>query len=129
MDEHLMKHGAFGWFELMTTDLEAAKSFYSEVFGWEYEKFSSTPDMHYEVIKVNGKEVAGMMKNPPQAEEHPPCWGMYITVDNIDETARKIEELGGKIVIPPTDIPEVGRFSVFADPQGAYLSAITYIKK
>ncbi len=129
MDEQNLQHGAFGWFELMTTDVDAAKSFYSDIFGWEYEPFSSAPGMEYEVIKVHGKEVAGMMKNPPEAAGHPPCWGMYITVDNIDETVKRVEELGGKIIVPPMDIPEVGRFSVFADPQGAFISAITYVKK
>jgi predicted enzyme related to lactoylglutathione lyase len=50
-------------------------------------------------------------------------------VDNIDETVKKVEELGGKVIVPPMDIPEVGRFSVFADPQGAFISAITYVKQ
>lgn len=129
MDKKLLQHGAFSWCELMTTDMEAAKSFYREIFGWKYEKFNSSPGMDYEVIKVHGEEMAGMMNIPPENQDHPPAWGIYITVDNIDETAGKIETLGGKILMPPTDIPKVGRFCVFMDPQGAIISAITYVQE
>ncbi len=129
MDKKLFQHGAFSWFELMTSDVEAAKSFYSEIFGWQYEKFSSAPGMDYQVIKVNGEEVAGMMKIPEESEGHPPAWGTYITVDNVDETVKQVESLGGKILMPPTDIPEVGRFSVIIDPQGAIISIITYVEQ
>jgi predicted enzyme related to lactoylglutathione lyase len=59
----------------------------------------------------------------------PPNWGAYVTVDDVDATAVLAEKLGGKILVPPTDIPTVGRFSVIQDPQGAVLSAITYVKK
>jgi len=63
---------------------------------------------------------------PPQAEGTPPNWGGYVTVDDVDATARKAEELGAKILVPLTDIPNVGRFFVLQDPQGAVVSAITY---
>lgn len=52
-----------------------------------------------------------------------------MTVDNVDASAKKVQELGGRIMVPPTDIPEVGRFCVFHDPQGAVLALITYLKK
>jgi hypothetical protein len=70
-----------------------------------------------------------MMKTPPEAAEAPPCWGVYITVADVDRTAAWVAELGGKIAVPPTDIPGVGRFCLFQDPQGAYISVITYLKK
>jgi predicted enzyme related to lactoylglutathione lyase len=66
------------------------------------------------------------MTVPPQAEGTPPNWGCYVTVSDVDATAAKAEELGGKILMPPTDIPNVGRFSVLQDPQGAVISEITY---
>jgi hypothetical protein len=66
------------------------------------------------------------MSIPPQAEGAPPNWGIYVTVDDVDATARKAEELGAKILVPLTDIPNVGRFFSFQDPQGAVISAITY---
>lgn len=126
MDEKFMKHGAISWFELMTTDVEAAKKFYEALFCWEYEPFDGDPAAQYNSVKVNGEIVAGIMKTPPQCTNQPPSWGAYVTVDDIDATAEKIEGLGGKIIVPPTDIPNIGRFSVFTDPQGAVLSAITY---
>jgi uncharacterized protein len=59
----------------------------------------------------------------------PPAWISYVTVDNADTSAQQAEKLGGKIVVPPRDIPEVGRFAVIQDPQGATIAIITYAKK
>jgi predicted enzyme related to lactoylglutathione lyase len=56
----------------------------------------------------------------------PPHWGVYITVDDVDATAAKAQQLGATTIVPPTDIPNVGRFCTFQDPQGAVISAITY---
>jgi hypothetical protein len=65
-----------------------------------------------------------MPKDAPKGM--PPVWGTYVTVDDVDQTAKTAEKLGGKILMPPTDIPTVGRFCVIQDPQGAVISAITY---
>ena len=113
--------------ELITTDVEAAKAFYSKLFGWEILDYAME-GMSYWGLKVNGDEVGGMMAQPPEMAGMPPMWGIYITVDDVDQTAKQVEELGGKILRPPTDIPEVGRFCVFADPQGAVIQAITYVQ-
>ena len=128
MDEKLLKHGRFSWNELMTTNVEGARAFYGKLFGWQYEAFPME-GMTYEVIRSNGEEIGGMLPMPPQAGEHPPTWGAYITVDDIDDTAKLAEKLGGTIHLPPTYIPGVGRFAVLQDPQGAYISVITYEKK
>ena len=125
MKDPFKQHGAFSWFELMTTDTEGAKKFYSSLFGWETEEMSME-DMKYTVVKVGDDAVGGIMSIPPQAEGTPPNWGGYVTVDDVDATARKAEELGAKILVPLTDIPNVGRFFVLQDPQGAVISAITY---
>ena len=127
MDEHLMKHGMISWSELMTSDVAAAKRFYGQLFGWELER-APMEDVEYLLVKANGEQIAGMMTTPPEAEGTPPNWGIYITVDDVDATARNAAELGGKIVVPPKDIPQVGRFCVIQDPQGAFVSAITYVK-
>jgi predicted enzyme related to lactoylglutathione lyase len=128
MDEDIMKHGAFSWFELMTTDVVAAKKFYKELFGWETQDMPMG-DMTYTILKVGGKGVAGMMTTPEEAKGMPPMWDVYITVDDVDATARKVEELGGKVLRPPADIPNVGRFCVIGDPTGAHICAITYLRK
>ncbi|PID73285.1 MAG: glyoxalase [Desulfobacterales bacterium] len=129
MDRELLKHGAISWFELMTTDVEAAKKFYGEIFGWEYTPFAQDPSHEYHSVSKNGREFAGIMKTPKHCGDIPPCWGGYVTVDDIDVTAARVTELGGKIIVPPTEIPGIGRFSVFSDPQGAVISAITYVSK
>jgi predicted enzyme related to lactoylglutathione lyase len=125
MDEKLMKHGAFGWFELMTSNVAAAKKFYTELLGWTIQDMPME-NMDYTVIKVDNEDVAGMMPMPPDSGEMPPSWGIYITVKDVDRTVAKVKELGGKILVEPRDIPEVGRFCVIQDPQGAWFAAITY---
>jgi predicted enzyme related to lactoylglutathione lyase len=125
MADRFKQHGAFSWFELMTTDTDGAKKFYTSLFGWETEDMAMG-DMNYTVWNVAKEGVGGLMPIPPQDEGQPPAWGVYVTVDDVDATAAKAEELGGKILMPPTDIPTVGRFCVLQDPQGAVISAITY---
>jgi len=126
MDKKLLKHGMFSWFELMTSDVAGAKKFYKSLFGWKTAQMNM-PGMKYTTISVDGNEVAGMMAMPPAAKKSPPPqWGAYITVDDVDATAKKAVKLGGKVLVPPQDIPGVGRFSVLQDPQGAMISVITY---
>jgi predicted enzyme related to lactoylglutathione lyase len=119
----MLRHGAFSWCELMTTDVEAAKRFYTELLGWTTEE---VPGMSYTIVKTDGTGVGGIMAVPPHAAGCPPHWGTYITVDDVDATARKAQELGAKTIMPLTDIPNVGRFYTFQDPQGAVISLITY---
>ena len=128
MEEKFKKHGALSWCELMTTDVEAAKKFYSELLGWTLEDMSME-DMTYTVVKAGEEAVGGIMAVPPQAQGTPPHWGVYITVNDVDAVAKKAEELGAKTVVPLTDIPDVGRMYCFQDPQGAVISVIAYIEQ
>lgn len=129
MDQQaMMQHGAFSWNELMTTDVSAAKAFYGELFGWDMHD-DQTCDMTYTMLKAGGKEVGGMMAMPPEAKGTPPAWGGYVTVSDVDIQAKQAETLGGKIIMPPRDIPNIGRFAVISDPQGAMLTLITYVKQ
>ncbi len=120
----MKQHGAFSWNELLTTDIEGAKTFYSKMFNWQLDDINN--EMPYTLAKINGQEVAGMMKTPPEAVGMPPMWGGYVTVDDVEASAKQAEALGGKILMEARDIPEVGRFCVIADPQGAMLTIITY---
>jgi hypothetical protein len=126
MDEKLRQHGSISWGELLTGDVDAAKSFYATLFGWTYED-APMDDMTYTLVKANGEEVAGIMPTPPDAGQMPPAWGLYVTVDDVDAAAKKAVALGGTVHLPPQDIPEVGRFCVIGDPQGAVISMITYL--
>ena len=121
-------HGAFSWCELMTRDPQAAMAFYGKLFGWTFET-SAGGQGPYQVIKAQDAPVGGIMRTPPEAGAMPPMWGCYVTVDDVDATTAQCTALGGSVVMPPTDIPSVGRFAVLKDPQGAVLTAITYRRR
>lgn len=125
MEDKFKTHGAFSWCELMTSDAEAATHFYTELFGWSVEKMPMA-DMTYTVVKTGEEGIGGIMPMSADAQGMPPQWGVYVTVDDVDAVAKKAEELGAKIVMPLTDIPNVGRLCAFQDPQGAVISVITY---
>ena len=84
--------------------------------------------MNYVMIKVDGNAVGGMMTLPPECTGRPPAWGVYVTVADVDATAHQVETLGRKLLRPPEDIPDIGRFCVLQNPQGATLCAIAYQK-
>ncbi len=127
MSNPMKQHGAFSWNELLTTDIEGAKAFYSQMFNWQLDDINN--EMPYTLAKIDGKEIAGMMSTPPEAKGMPPMWGGYVTVDDVEASAKQAEDLGGKILMEARDIPEVGRFCVIADPQGAMLTIITYFNQ
>lgn len=125
------KHGEFCWNELAVENLEKSEKFYSEIFGWSFQKSEAAGMKYYEVGFENGRRFGGMWeitdecKAEDSSEDFSPRWGNYIAVDDVDESASKAFELGGTIVQPPMDIPNVGRFCVIKDPTGASISLIT----
>ncbi|MBI1422308.1 MAG: VOC family protein [Gammaproteobacteria bacterium] len=121
------KHGAFSWNELMTTDVSAAKAFYAELFGWDMHD-EQAPGMTYTVLITGGQKVGGIMAMPEDVQDAPPAWGAYVTVDDVDKQTQRASQLGATVILPPCDIPRVGRFAVIRDPQGAILSLITYLQ-
>ena len=125
MDTKYKHHGAFSWCELLTTDVADAKRFYNKLFGWTLEP-APMPGMEYTLVKYGGEQMGGIMTIPPAAKGRPPSWGVYVTVDDVDATAKLAVEMGGKVCMASQDIPGVGRFCVIQDPQGAMINAITY---
>jgi predicted enzyme related to lactoylglutathione lyase len=123
-EQSLPAHGSFCWNELGTKDDEAAKKFYSALFGWTF-KEGDAGGMKYSEIVVGGNPCGGVYKLTPEMGNVPSHWIPYVSVDDVDATAKRVEELGGKIAMPPTDIPHVGRFSMVQDPTGAMISIIT----
>jgi predicted enzyme related to lactoylglutathione lyase len=119
-------NGAFSWTELLTNDVAGARKFYGQLLGWQFEQMPMQEGGDYSVITVGGQKIGGIMHTPPGAQGMPPTWGSYITVDDVDARAAAVKKLDGKVVVPPTDIPGVGRFCVIQDPQGATISLITY---
>ncbi len=112
-----MTAARFVWYELMTGDPAAAAAFYSEVVGWK----ADHSDPQYTLLKIGDAQVAGMLETPAElkAVGTPPAWSGYVAVDDVDATEARIIQLGGKVLRPGSDIPEVGRFAVVADPQGS----------
>jgi predicted enzyme related to lactoylglutathione lyase/uncharacterized protein YndB with AHSA1/START domain len=118
--ENGMRTGMFCWNELLAGDAGAATKFYTSVFGWEATDFGH--GMNYTVLKKDGQLVAGLMQRPK--EQIPPQWLAYVAVENIDQTIQKISELGGQVMMPPFEVPTIGRVTVFKDPQGASLALV-----
>jgi predicted enzyme related to lactoylglutathione lyase len=113
------KHGDFIWYELMTSDADGAREFYSAVVGWDIEGKSDAP-MDYRMISASDGPVAGLM--PLTAEMQSggarSCWMGYVLVDDVDASAEAVKAAGGSIHMEPWDIPGIGRMAYVADPQG-----------
>lgn len=118
----------FCWHELMTGDVEKAKAFYGALLGWKTSDMSIGEHGSYTIFHEQDGDpgICGMMgMEGPEWEGIPPHWMMYIMVDDVDAHAAKITELGGNVCVPPTDIPNIGRFAVVQDPTGATFSIFT----
>jgi predicted enzyme related to lactoylglutathione lyase len=115
--------GRFVWYELLTTDIETAKTFYSSVVGWGTADVSR-PGSVYTLFTAGGATVAGLAKLQPDAQKAgvPPQWMGFVEVGDVDAAAGRVKQLGGTVHVPPTDVPNVSRFSVIADPQMATLA-------
>ncbi len=119
-----MSHHNIGrvvWREIMTDDTDRAKGFYGELFGWKFEDMPMG-DMTYTIVKLGDRGLAGLMKKP--MPEAPAAWLSYVSVKDADLVAKTAAAEGGTVVVPPTDIPEVGRFTVFVDFAGAAVAAL-----
>ena len=117
----MSRQGTPVWYELTTSDPDAAQRFYTKVVGWSVAD-SGMPGMDYRIAKAGEAMVAGMML--PPAEGIPPNWAIYFAVDDCDKTAATAGAAGAKVCMQPTDIPGVGRFAVLTDPQGAAFSIL-----
>jgi predicted enzyme related to lactoylglutathione lyase len=121
-------YGRFVWYELMTTDVKAATAFYAKVVGWTM-RDASMPGMSYTLLTIGEASVGGLMQLPEDARRMgaQPRWLGYIAVNDVDAAARRISQSGGTVHIPPADIPDIGRFSVAADPQTATFAVIKWL--
>ena len=113
-DKDCPKPGQFGWNELVTTNVAAAKKFYTGLLGWKNQPFGKGAD--YTLFKKGKDMVGGLMKCPKPG--CPAQWIPYVIVANVDATAKKAKKLRGKVVMEPFNVPTVGRIAVLVDPQG-----------
>jgi hypothetical protein len=123
MTDVFQTHGRFSWTELMTGDVAAARAFYGDVLGWSFEEMPMD-GMTYCLIKVGDQNIGGVMTSPTPAA--PPLWVSYVTVDDVDARAARVAGAGGTVLMPPSDIPGVGRSALIRDPQGAVIHLMTY---
>jgi predicted enzyme related to lactoylglutathione lyase len=114
-------HGDFIWYELMTPDPEGAKAFYDAVVGWKIGEPIGGPVEYRMIGRSDGGNAGGVLTLTDDMASHGarPIWIGYINVDDVDSTIASIERAGGKTLIGASDIPEVGRIAMIADPQGA----------
>jgi len=119
------EHGALCWNELGTTAAKKSSEFYTKLFGWTANT-QQMGNMNYTSFMNGARPAAGMYVLTAEmlSQGIPPNWLVYFAVDDADAAADKIKSLGGEIVTPLTDIPEVGRFAVAEDPQGGHFAFI-----
>jgi predicted enzyme related to lactoylglutathione lyase len=115
------KPGTFCWVELGTTDGEAAKKFYTQLFSWDFDDNDMGPSGVYTILKQKGKDVGALYKMPEEMTSNgvPPHWMSYISVANADETAAKAKSQGATLMKEPFDVFTMGRMAVIQDPTGA----------
>jgi predicted enzyme related to lactoylglutathione lyase len=106
------------WVDVLAADMEAAKRFYGDVFGWTFE--SAGPEFgHYTRAVLNGRAVAGISPPPPGDDTPPAAWSLYLASHDLDGIARQVGESAGKVLLGPMDVPDNGRMVFALDPTGA----------
>jgi len=113
--------GTFCWAELATTDQQGAKNFYAQLFGWESQDNPISEDSFYTILKINGKDVGALYTLDKDQRESgvPPHWNLYVAVDSVAKYAKAIEKAGGKAIVGPLDVFDLGKMLVVQDPTGA----------
>ena len=113
--------GDFIWYELMTTDPSGAKAFYDAVVGWNIEENSSAPNGYRAIGRSDGKMAGGLLPLNDEMQQHGarPGWLAYVSVADVDATVASVERAGGKSLMAPFDIPDIGRVALISDPQGS----------
>jgi len=112
---------AFAWHELYVPNAEEAKSFYTEMLGFSALDYDMGPMGNYPMLISQESPIAGIMatSNNPDMANVPPHWSVYFAVSDVDASVAKCESLGGSLIVPAMDVPNVGRMALLRDPQGA----------
>lgn len=117
--------GRFVWRDLMTTDIETSQEFFQKLFGWDTEVFDMGPNGTYTMFKLSDAPTFGGISQLDASHGAPPHWLSYISTDDVDDCCARASEMGATVVVEPAVIPEIGRFAVLADPQGAHFSVFS----
>ena len=120
-----MTHNAshFIWYELLTTDADAAERFYGAVIGWTALRPPQGSPMDYRQLQAGDNFVGGLMALPPGADpaDMPAGWLAYLSVPDVDAKIAEAVARGSRVLMPAADLPGVGRIALIKDPQGARL--------
>ena len=116
----MAKNGVFGWHELMTSDVDGAKAFYSKTLGWTFDQVKMGLSTYW-LAKLDGRPVAGVVDVGRGASAAAPHWFSYVPVDDIDARVSSIEASGGKVQRAPFNVGGIGRIAVVTDASGADL--------
>jgi predicted enzyme related to lactoylglutathione lyase len=121
------KNGTVGWTELTTNDTKTAKTFYTKLFGWKA-KVETIQGIKYTSFLLGETPIAGMLDLPKEAGDSPSRWMVYFTVQNVTKSVKTASEWGATVLVPPREVPEVGKFSVVEDPTKAPFALIEWAK-
>lgn len=111
-----------GWIGHSGPDLKEAKAFYTDILGWDIQEMPMQDGSSYSAISVAGTPVGGFSPMPEESG----AWTIYVTVADVDAAAARAEKAGASVMMPPMDVPGVGRIATLLDPQGARFAMITY---
>lgn len=109
----------FIWHELVTPDQKKSGEFFCELLGWSAKEVDAGAFGTYTLFQKEGQDVAGMMNPTPDTPFKDSYWHSYIAVDDVDNYSIQASVLGGKVLVTPHDVPDVGRICVVSDPTGA----------
>jgi len=118
-EEFMSEQSPFIWQELVTSDQEISGTFFSKLLGWSLKQVDGGQFGTYTLFQKDGQDIAGMMNPTPETPAKGSYWHSYIAVDDVDNCAKQVSVLGGKVLVPPHDVPNVGRICAVSDPTGA----------
>lgn len=126
MGEQGHQHGVFGWHQLLTTAPAEAVAFYQGLLGWTA-RVGDLSGLEQHTLYNGDRAVASILGVPADDGGAMPHWHPHLCVDDVDKRVQLAEELGGRVVVEPVDIPGQGRLAVIQDPSGAVLTLVSQV--
>lgn len=119
--------GTLVWTELLTTNAETARDFYSKLFGWHvHQRPTKWSPMPYTVFTRGDKQTGGMIQITPEMGNTRSQWLPYFGTSDTDATTAKAQQFGGDVIVPPSDVPDIARFAILHDRQGAMFGILRF---
>lgn len=118
-EELMALENPFVWHELVTSDQKSSGGFFARLFGWARREVDAGPFGTYTLFQVNGSDIAGMMNPTSDSPAGGSYWHTYFAVEDVDACAQRALQLGGRVLVAPHDVQDVGRICAVSDPTGA----------